>query len=107
MKPHDKDNKLRKLYYERDSGFADTEIRNQHYMYKKSKTMGGRSSDSDEEDPLAQGNYAKRWDDGSMYKTKEWSDLVEKLSSGGHGERDAYLSSMLEREHQYEEEGQY
>jgi hypothetical protein len=37
-----------------------------------------------------------------MYKTKEWSDLVEKmtkLSSGGaNRERDAYLSSMLERE---------
>lgn len=102
MKPHDKDNKLRQMYYRKDSGFADTEIVNQQEVYAKSKKSGGRVNETDEEDPLARGKYAKRWDDGSMYKTKEWNDIVErmaKLSSGGDNEeRDAYLSSMLERE---------
>lgn len=102
MKSHDKDNKLRRMYYKKHDGFADTEIRNQQEVYAKSKKSGGRVNATDEEDPLARGKYAKRWDDGSMYKTKEWSDLVEKmtkLSSGGaNRERDAYLSSMLERE---------
>ena len=90
------------MYYKKHDGFADTEIRNQQEVYAKSKKSGGRVNETDEEDPLARGKYAKRWDDGSMYKTKEWSDLVEKmtkLSSGGaNEERDAYLSSMLERE---------